>query len=231
MGIGAFVIVVLLANFPKCVSAQDNSQTGQGAEYCLGRYPESAGTCGLGRLKFAGLQIGRYLVGDAATRDALLLRFLKCRDRNSGMVDFWGTTFTIALGGIGWLVTSFFGRPYMQFHDLRSDVIQKSVLYDNVRAAATQRESDGYRSHVELTEVELDRLREAQAEFRGLAARMRAFALNEPLTVWFVKLWHYDPLEASAVLLGVSNTLDAYGPDRNDAKKKLEQVLRFRTIV
>jgi hypothetical protein len=147
------------------------------------------------------------------------------------MVDFWGTTFTIALGSIGWLVTSFFGRPYMQFHELRSDVIQKSVLYDNVSAAAKQRESDGYLSHVELTEAEEGRLRKAQAEFRELAARMRAFALNEPLTVWFVKLLHYDPLEASAALLGVSNTLDAYGSNRDNAKKKLEQVLRFRTIV
>jgi hypothetical protein len=120
----------------------------------------------------------------------------------------------------------------MQFHELRSDVIQKSVLYDNVRASAKQRESDGYRSHEELTEVELDRLRKAQEEFRDLAARMRAFALNEPPTVWFVKLWHhYDPLEASAALLGVSNTIDAYGPDRANAKTKLEQVLRFRTIV
>lgn len=105
------------------------------------------------------------------------------------------------------------------------------MLYDNVHAAAKQRESDGYRSHVELTEVELDRLRKAQAEFRDLAARMRAFALNEALTVWFVKLWHYDPLEASAALLAVSNTIDAYGPDRDGAKKKLEQVLRFRTVV
>src|SRR6516164_7896431 len=103
------------------------------------------------------------------------------------MVDYWGSIVTIALGGLGWLVTSFFGRPYMQFHDLRSEVIQKSVLYDNVSAAAKQRESDGYRSHVELTDVELERLRKAQEEFRDLAARMRAFALNEPLTVRFVK--------------------------------------------
>jgi hypothetical protein len=181
-------------------------------------------------LKFAGSQIGRYL-GAAQQHGMRRYYVFECRDRNLGMVDFWGTTITIALGGFGWLITSFFGRPYMQFHDLRSEVIQKSVLYDNVSAAAKQREFDGYRSHVELTEVELYRLREAQEEFRDLAARMRAFALNEPLTVWFVKLWHYDSLEASAALLGVSNTLDTYGRDRADAKKTLERVLRFRTTV
>src|SRR3989442_10171566 len=36
-------------------------------------------------------------------------------------------------------------------------------------------------------------------------ARMRAFALNERLAVWFVK-WRYDPWEASEALLRVSNT-------------------------
>ena len=147
------------------------------------------------------------------------------------MVNFWGTIFTIALGCFGWVVTSFFARPYMQFHDLRGDVIQKSVLYANVSASAKQHES-GYRSHEELTEPELDRLRKAEEEFRNLAARMRAFALNEPPTMWFVKLWHhYDPLEASAALLAVSNTLHAYGLDRANAQAKLEQVLRFRTII
>ena len=133
------------------------------------------------------------------------------------------------LGGVGWLVTSFFGRPYMQFHDLRTEVIHKSVLYANVSASATQRDSDGYRTHNELSEQELARLREAQGAFRDLAARMRAFALNEPITVRFVKLWRYDPLETSTALLAISNTIDAYGKDRNEAKKKLEQLLQFKT--
>jgi hypothetical protein len=181
-------------------------------------------TCGLRELKIAGLQIDRVSFG----------RNTGCAFLNgwsSRMVDFWGTTLTIALGGTGWLITSFFGRPYMQFHDLRSDVVQKSVLYDNVRGSAEERESDGFRSYVDLTEAVLDRLREAQTEFRNLAARMRAFALNEPVTVRFVRLWHYDPLEASAALVAVSNTIDAHGPSRANAKKKLEQVLRFRTVV
>jgi hypothetical protein len=59
---------------------------------------------------------------------------------------------------------------------------------------------------------------------------MRALALNDPLAVWLVKLWRYDPMEASTRLLGVSNTLDKYGSGRNDAKKALESILRFRTI-
>jgi hypothetical protein len=58
----------------------------------------------------------------------------------------------------GWLHRSSAART-VQFHDLRSEVIQKSVLYANVRAAAKQNERDG--SFVELTEIEMDRLQEA----------------------------------------------------------------------
>jgi hypothetical protein len=73
-------------------------------------------------------------------------------------------------------------------------------------------------------------LRKAQEEFRDLAARMRALALNELPTVWFVKLWHYDPLEGSAALLAVSNTLDACGPDRANAKKSLSKSCAFGSL-
>jgi hypothetical protein len=55
---------------------------------------------------------------------------------------------------------------------------------------------------VEISEDEFERLKEAKDAFRDLAARMRAFALNEHLAVWFVRLWRYDPWEASVALWG-----------------------------
>jgi hypothetical protein len=73
-------------------------------------------------------------------------------------------------------------------------------------------------------------LREAKDAFRDLAARMRAFALNEHLAVWLVRLWRYDPWEASVALLGVSNTLHKKGGSRANAKSNLERALGFRTI-
>ena len=145
------------------------------------------------------------------------------------MAEVWSTIGAFALGGIGWVATSFIGSPFRQFYDLRSEVIQKSVLYANVRASAKQDRPD-YKSHVELDDADLDRLGKAQEEFRGLAARMRAFALNEPFAVRLVKWCGYDPLKASSALLGVSNTIDTYGPDRAAAAKTLEQVLDFRTV-
>jgi hypothetical protein len=133
------------------------------------------------------------------------------------------------LGGVGWLATSFIGGPFRQFFDLRREVIHKSVLYANV-SAAEKENSDGSIEPVEISEGEIERLREAIDAFRDLAARTRALALNEPLAVWLVKFWGYDPVEVSSRLLGVSNTMDKYGRNRSDAKEALERALQFRTI-
>jgi hypothetical protein len=126
------------------------------------------------------------------------------------------------------MATSFVGQPFRQFFDLRSEVIHKSVLYANV-TAAQQAKADGTLEQLNLGEEELSRLREAQDTFRDLAARMRAFALNEPFAVRLVSLWKFDPMAASTALLAVSNTLHRFGGDRAAAKSKLEKVLRFRT--
>jgi len=55
------------------------------------------------------------------------------------------------------------------------------------------------------------RLEEAEGVFRDLASQMRAFAQNEILAVWIVKLLRYDPVMASAGLIGMSNSLATYG--------------------
>lgn len=151
------------------------------------------------------------------------------REGGSGMAGTWSAIGVFALGGVGWIVTSFVGQPFRHFFDLRNEVIHKSVLYANVRAAQ-QAKADGTTEPVEtLDEEELTRLREAETTFRDLAARMRAFALNERFAVWLVRLWRFNPMTASTALLAVSNTLHSYGGDRAVAKSKLEKVLRFRT--
>jgi hypothetical protein len=144
------------------------------------------------------------------------------------MAEVWNSIGVFALGGVGWLITSFVGRPFMQFRELRGEVIQKSVLYANVKASAKQ-ERPEYKSRLELDEADQERLHEAQKEFRELAARMRAFALNEPFAVRFVRWRGYDPMKASYALLRVSNTIDTDGGDRAAAAKDLEQILRFQT--
>jgi hypothetical protein len=146
------------------------------------------------------------------------------------MSDVWSTVGAFALGGVGWLVTSFVASPFRKFFDLRSEVIHKSVLYANV-SAAEKENTDGSIEPIAVSEGEIERLQEAQDAFRDLAAQMRALALNEPFAVRLVELRGHDPMEASACLLGVSNTLNRYGRARKEAKEALEKVLHFRTAI
>jgi hypothetical protein len=133
----------------------------------------------------------------------------------------------LALGAVGWFATSFIARPLMHFIELRGEVIYRMVLYANVRARWHERPDDTMVAN-ELSDEEDKRLDEAQDIFRELAARMRAFALNEPFAVRIVKRW-YDPLEASTALLGVSNTLERTGGNRAKKQEALEKALGFRT--
>jgi hypothetical protein len=132
-----------------------------------------------------------------------------------------------AVGGIGWFATAFVGAPIRRFFDLRGEVIQRSVMYANVMAVQKEFPDDSVKP-VDLSDDESKRLREAVDVFRDLAARMRAFALNERLAVWVLKWWGYDPWEASEALLWVSYMLPTYGGNRANAKKILEKALDFR---
>jgi hypothetical protein len=134
------------------------------------------------------------------------------------MTGVWNTVGVLALGALGWCITSFVGRPFRHFYDLRAEVIHKSMLYDNVTAVAKECPDGSTEQVKEVSDEEVKRLAEAQTAFRDLAARMRAFALNEPFAVWFVK-WQYDPWEASKALLRVSNTLHKYGHARAALRK------------
>jgi len=62
-----------------------------------------------------------------------------------------------------------------------------------------------------FTEADAKMLEEAEGVFRDLASQMRAIAQNEILAVWIVKLLRYDPVMASAGLIGMSNSLATYG--------------------
>ena len=141
------------------------------------------------------------------------------------MSSFWGTICAFVVGAIGWFCASFIARPLRAFFDLRGEVIRQSALYDNVPAFLKEF-ADGSVEQCELSEDEMKRLSEAQGVFRDLAARMRAFALNEHLASWLVK-WRYDPWEASFALLWVSNNLHKYGIGQALAKQRLEKALAF----
>src|SRR5262249_61017443 len=120
------------------------------------------------------------------------------------MTGVWNTVGVLALGALGWFVTSFVGRPLRDFFDLRREVIHKSVLYDNVMGV--ERESpDGHVEQVEITANEFKRLQETPNAFRDLASRRRAFALTVPLPGRLVE-WRYDARDGGDRLLRGSTT-------------------------
>jgi hypothetical protein len=79
----------------------------------------------------------------------------------------------------------------------------------------------------DLSEAEIIRLEEVQRVLRDLASQMRAFAENEPLAMWFVS-FRFDPLRASAGLIGLSNTYDTYGDSKAFQRKAIETALRLK---
>jgi len=65
------------------------------------------------------------------------------------------------IGGlVGWFATDFLARPIRQFFQLRGEICEAAVMFDNVRAG------------------DVTRLKEARDAFRELGARMLAFGIG-----------------------------------------------------
>ena len=129
-----------------------------------------------------------------------------------------------------WVVLEFVGRPVRKFFDLRGEIIQKLVEYGNVRARfkatkAGQEPAPYHDNMNDLSEEEIKRLGEAKKCFCELAARMRAFAENETMALWAVRLY-YDPAAASLALMGLSNSYEIYG-ERALPRYQLSKALRL----
>jgi hypothetical protein len=138
-----------------------------------------------------------------------------------------------ALGAIGaalaWLLTEFVGRPFRRFFELRGEVSRRLVQFDNVHARArmvddTRREPTG------ITEGEDARLTEAQNTLRDLASQIRAFAQAEPFAEWIVRRVGYEVTEISKALIGYSNEISTYGPNRAHFKKRIEDLMGFHPV-
>lgn len=136
-------------------------------------------------------------------------------------------------GAFAWVLLEFVGRPTRHFFDLRAEVIQKLVEFGNVRARfkVVRRENEGVyeavQGDLDVSDVELARLEEAENSFRNLAARMRAFADNETFALWTTRLLRYDAKEASKALIGLSNTYSVYGEARATHRQRLIEALRL----
>jgi hypothetical protein len=135
----------------------------------------------------------------------------------------------------GWVVLEFVGRPFRRFYDLRGEVIQELVRHANVPARYKElRDSSGATSgdvtDLGLSEEQIRKLDAALDSFRMLASRMSTFAGNETVALLVAQALGYKPAKASSGLIGLSNTRDTYGPDRNFHLKTLASALKLKDV-
>jgi hypothetical protein len=117
------------------------------------------------------------------------------------------------IGGIAsWFATDFIFRPVRQFFQLRGEICQAMVMFDNVRPG------------------DLTKLEEARDAFRLLGARMLAFAHTEWLGSWLIVGLRYDPTKAGRSLIGVSNTISTAGEERHKRKQDVMAALRIKGL-
>lgn len=134
---------------------------------------------------------------------------------------------------LGWVVLEFVGRPLRKFFDLRGEIIRRLIEFANIRARwKLVEDSSGAVSaeatEISLSEAEIARLEDAKKALRDLASQMSAFAENETSARLVAQLLGYNLREASAGLIGLSNSFDIYGETKAFHRKTLARALRFR---
>jgi hypothetical protein len=143
---------------------------------------------------------------------------------------------SFAAAVIGWLTLEFLGRPFRSFFDLRGETIRILTEFANVKARWKPiRDDSGTESgdveEMDMSQAEVLRLTKASGEIRTMAARMRAFAMNETFGLYVAKLLRYDPVGASSALIGLSNSLEFYGEEKSFHRKALLKALRIPELV
>ena len=105
------------------------------------------------------------------------------------------TVFSLAAGGIGWLLFHLVGKHLIKFYELRSDIHEALVYHANVRDDTLE----PYRS-------------DARDELRRLAACLAALdiALTKPNRAFMTKR-QYDLERAVGDLIGLSNSFHKDG--------------------
>jgi hypothetical protein len=130
------------------------------------------------------------------------------------------------IGAFGWFALELVGRPIRNFFDLRRTVRQQMPFLANV-AAPQPRETCVTSEQIRQYDTDLKNAREAQRVLRDLASQMLAFAESERPACIAIRPFGFDPSSAGSGLIGLSNTLDRHGTDRDSFRKNVERALRF----
>ncbi len=113
----------------------------------------------------------------------------------------WSAIVPIILGVIasvvGWIVTNFLAKPYLDFRKLRSQVHEEIIFTANAAPM----------------DVKDPRYREVADTLRRLGAKVLTTNKTESrLLRWYLPRWGYDLAKAGNNLIGLSNSLVEHHP-------------------
>jgi hypothetical protein len=125
------------------------------------------------------------------------------------------------------MISEFLAKPFRRGIDLIAEARTSIIVYANVQARAriTGTSGDGIAMHVEIPEDAEARLRKAEEKFRELGAKMQAFAATDLAAARVLRTLGTDLRSAGVALIGLSNSIGAYGQQRHDAQKRVAAAL------
>lgn len=138
--------------------------------------------------------------------------------------------FGLVAGVLGWLIAEFIVRPVRRGLDAFAEGQVELLRYGNVRAKVQERdEASPKLAPVEdFTGEDEKRLAKAQETFRDIGARLLALAQTERLPSAILRLFGYDAEVAGRAMIGLSNTIHAYGKSRAHFAAEAEKTLRLK---
>lgn len=140
-----------------------------------------------------------------------------------------GVVFVAIIGlvaaAVGWIATEFFARPIRNFFTLRTEIRHEMLRLENVGAPHPDW------TYPKFTEEAIEKLnqpsKEAQAIFRTLGTKLKAFDETEWPANTGVRILGFDPIAAAGGLIGLSNCYGTYGRERASHRETVRRGLRL----
>ncbi|MCC8948374.1 hypothetical protein H8A97_25505 [Bradyrhizobium sp. Arg62] len=141
------------------------------------------------------------------------------------MAIFFGLIGTALVGAAGWFATSFVAAPIRAFFDLRKDARRQFLVFDE---RETQVPFNEHGIEVSAQQRADTYLAAAKRELRETGAKIVALGESEQIAAQVLKLFGYDAILAGENLMIAAETLGAWGPEGQAARKQAEITLRLR---
>jgi hypothetical protein len=124
----------------------------------------------------------------------------------------WSAIASFLLGVVGWFVTGFFGKPLLDFLNLKSLVHEEIVFTGNVDAMVAS--TANYDTAV--------------VSLRRLGAKVQATNVSaSPPLQWFLSVRGYDLVKAGRGLIGLSNSLASTDGSRAHHMNRIRAALKL----